>query len=601
MPSAATVPELQNAMAESNSKIDALLSSLYGVRTGAATAREVGQLIARHRVSTHGSAGSSSLTERDALLITYADQLREPGTAPLKTLARFCEARLQGTVSGVHILPFYPWTSDDGFSVRDYSAVHPHYGTWEDLKPLQARFDLMFDAVFNHLSAQSDWFQNFLRDEPEFRDFFVTVKGNPDLSQVVRPRALPLLTEFQTARGPEKVWTTFSADQVDLNAKNPRVLLALLKALLLYVARGAKFIRLDAISYLWKEIGTPCIHLPQTHAIIQLFRAVLDRAAPDTRLITETNVPHADNISYFGDGTNEAQLVYNFALPPLVLHALLRGDATHLARWAATLRAPSEHTTFFNFLASHDGIGLNPARGILPDSEIDYLVDQCQSHGGFISCKHNSDGSKSPYEMNIVYFDALNHPAAGESQETQVNRFMAAQAVMLALAGVPGIYFHSLFGSRNDRAAALTTGINRRINRQKLNLADLEADLADKTSLRHQVFSRFRLLLQVRRHHPAFNPHAEQQILDLGKSVFAVLRTAKARGQSVLCLHNLSDSPANVEIGPGNLPGTTGWHDLLANRPLTPPAEGSHGISLAPYQVKWLASDLPFTASANHR
>src|SRR5690606_35016656 len=108
-----------------------------------------------------------------------------------------------------------------------------------------------------------------------------------------------------------------SADQVDLNFKNPAVLLATTRALLFYVEHGAKFIRLDAIAYLWKEIGTPCIHLPQTHQVIQLMRAVLDEVAPDVRLITETNVPHPDNISYFGAGTNEAQLVYNFALPPL--------------------------------------------------------------------------------------------------------------------------------------------------------------------------------------------------------------------------------------------------------------------------------------------
>ena len=129
-----------------------------------------------------------------------------------------------------------------------------------------------------------------------------------------------------------------------MNFKNPDVLLALLDALLFYVARGARFIRLDAIAYLWKRIGTSCIHLPQTHAVIQFWRAVLDEVAPHVLLITETNVPHADNVSYFGDGTNEAQLVYNFALPPLVLHALLRGDATHLTRWAQSLTLPSDRS-----------------------------------------------------------------------------------------------------------------------------------------------------------------------------------------------------------------------------------------------------------------
>lgn len=517
-----------------------LLRSLYGEAIGPETSKQLQQLIARHSTALKARPPARELSQRDALLITYADQVREEGVAPLRTLAAFCARHLADTVSGVHILPFYPWTSDDGFSVQDYFAVSPDYGTWADVAALGGKFDLMFDAVFNHISAQGDWFQRFLRDEPDYRDFFVTVQGNPDLSRVVRPRALPLLTEFPTARGPEKVWTTFSADQVDVNAKNPRLLLALLDALLLYVANGARYIRLDAIAYLWKKIGTTCIHLPQTHTVIQLMRAVLDEVAPDVQLITETNVPHVDNISYFGNGTNEAQLVYNFALPPLVLHALLRGDATHLTRWAAALTTPSDRTTFFNFLASHDGIGLNPARGILPPDEIDFLVERCQAHGGFINYKQNSDGSKSPYEMNIVYFDALNDPAGGDSLETQVNRFMVAQAIMLALAGVPGIYFHSLFGSRNDREAALQTGINRRINRQKFARAELEAELSRPESLRARVFGRFCELLTLRRTHAAFAPNARQQVLDAGPQVFAVLRESVEAADRMLCLHNLS-------------------------------------------------------------
>jgi sucrose phosphorylase len=447
----------------------------------------------------------------------------------------------------------------------------------------------MFDAVFNHMSAQGDWFHRFVSDDPEFRDFFVTVKGQPDLSQVVRPRALPLLTEFKTAHGLEKVWTTFSADQVDVNVKNPRVLLALMEALLFYVAQGARFIRLDAIAYLWKEIGTSCIHLPQTHSIIQFMRAVLDEVAPHVQLITETNVPHADNISYFGDGTNEAQLVYNFALPPLVLHALLRGDATNLSRWAATLKAPSDCTTFFNFLASHDGIGLNPARGILPETEIDFLVGRCQAHGGFINYKHNADGSKSPYEMNIVYFDAVNDPAGGDSLEMQVDRFMVAQAIMLSLAGVPGIYFHSLFGSRNDRAAALQTGINRRINRQKLKLTELESELNNLRSLRAQVFTRYQTLLRARRNHAAFAPHADQRILEADRRLFTVLRIASGGNNWALCLHNVSNRTLSVELAAVESADAADWTELLSQRSQAFTANRTLRIVLPPYGINWLA------------
>jgi glucosylglycerate phosphorylase len=462
--------------------ITALLASLYGAPIAGRVAGQIGELLDEFRPrlpQPSGPRGPLDLTGRDALLITYGDMVRAEGQAPLRTLAEFCDERLRDVMSGVHILPHFPYTSDDGFSVTDCFAVNPDLGSWEDVSRLGESFDLMFDAVFNHMSAQGEWFKKFLADEPAYRDFFVTVQGRPDLSRVVRPRALPLLTEFPSATGPRQVWTTFSADQVDLNFKNPSVLLATLRALLLYVEQGARFIRLDAIAYLWKEIGTTCIHLPQTHQVIQLWRAVLDEVAPHVLLITETNVPHRDNVSYFGDGANEAQLVYNFALPPLVLHALLRGDATHLTRWAQSLVLPSDRVTFFNFLASHDGIGLNPARGILPDGEIDFLVERCQAHGGFINYKHNADGSKSPYEMNVVYFDAVNDPAADEPLELQVSRFMVSQAILLALRGLPAIYFHSLFGSRNDREAALTSGINRRINRQKFDRAALESGLAD--------------------------------------------------------------------------------------------------------------------------
>lgn len=544
---------------------NALVRSLYDAPVAAVALAGLRKLIAHHAAAGPATPKAEPLSERDALLITYADQLTEPGVPPLQTLAAFCERQLANVVSGIHLLPFYPWSSDDGFSVKDYFAVAPEYGTWDDIGAFRPRFDLMFDAVFNHMSAQGDWFQRFLRAEPEFRDFFVTVQGHPDLSQVVRPRALPLLTEFQTAGGLEKVWTTFSADQVDVNIKSPRVLLALLEALLFYVRHGARFIRLDAIAYLWKEIGTTCIHLPQTHAVIQLMRAVLDEVAPDVQLITETNVPHVDNISYFGDGTNEAQLVYNFALPPLVLHSLATGNAEKLSRWAAALTTPSPQTTFFNFLASHDGIGMNPARGILNQPEIDALVARAQTHGGFVSYKHNADGSKSPYELNITYFDALSNPAVNEPDDIRIKRFLVAHAIMFALSGMPGIYFHSLFGSRNDRAGAEASGILRRINRQKISRAELETELQDERSLRARVFAGLSQLLARRAASRAFAPGARQRLLESDPRVFALVRETADGAERFLCLQNVSNETV-----------------------LFPGGEGLAGaITLDPYGVRW--------------
>jgi sucrose phosphorylase len=530
------------------------LAALFDPESAPALAEELQRRLAPYLdlippALRQGRAGD--LSANDVLLITYADQVQQPGHAPLATLAHFLESHATHLTSGVHVLPFYPWSSDDGFSVKDFRAVLPEYGTWDDLHRLGQSFDLMFDAVFNHISAGSAWFQAFLADDPRYRDFFVTIEGSPDLSAVVRPRALPLLTEFNTAAGPRRVWTTFSADQVDLNLREPKVVLELAETLVDYVVHGARFIRLDAIAYLAKEVGTTCIHLPATHRFIQFLRSLLDACAPRVALITETNVPHADNISYFGQGGDEAHLVYNFALPPLVVHAFRTADARPLRQWAVTLKTPSPEVTFFNFLASHDGIGLNPARGLLSPEAIDELVQGTLRRGGLISYKHNADGSRAPYEMNINFLDAIADPDRSESTEILARRLLTAHAIQAALPGVPAVYFHSLVGSRGDPSAAELSGMPRRINRARLDLSTLEAELADPSTLRAQVLAGFRSLLGVRRHHAAFDPRSPAHYPDTDPHLFVIQRET-ASGAAVLCLHNLSPEPLAVPCLGGN-------------------------------------------------
>ncbi|MBN2386384.1 MAG: sugar phosphorylase [Anaerolineales bacterium] len=568
-------------------KILALLTGLYGEASGQAAFERLQSLIAAYRTRLPVPS-RTTLDSSDAILITYADQVQDRSTTPLAGLAAFCQRHLAGVVSGVHVLPFYPWSSDDGFSVKDYRQVDPAYGRWADLRRLGQGFRLMFDAVINHVSAQGDWFQGFLSGDPRRAGFFIVVAGQPDLSQVVRPRALPLLTSFQTRDGERQVWTTFGPDQVDLNYHNPEVLLEIIDILLGYVEQGAEFLRLDAVAYLWKEPGTRCIHLPQTHLVVRLIRAVLDEAAPHVRLITETNVPHRENLSYFGDGTDEAQLVYNFALPPLVLHTFHGGDARRLSAWAASLDGSSRHTTFFNFLASHDGIGLNPVHGILDRAEIEALVERVQAHGGLVSYKSNPDGSHSPYELNVNYFEALNDPQAGEPLARQVDRFIAAHAILLSLGGVPGIYFHSLFGSRGWPEGVNLTGRKRTINRQKLEREELAAALDDPASLRGQVFSRLRHLLAARAGCPAFDPHAEQRVLELTSGIFACLRVSPDQQHQVLCIHNVTPQPQRLALRPEAVfarPATQ-LHDLVSGQTLAVDAQG--WIPVAPYQVRWL-------------
>jgi sucrose phosphorylase len=545
-----------------------------------------------HPALAQSAVEGGRVDESTLLLITYGDQVREPGAAPLKSLHELLVEQAGDLLTGVHILPFYPYTSDDGFSVVDYLQVDPQLGDWSDIDRLRRRFRLMFDMVVNHISASSAWFQGFLAGEERYRDYFIAVDPGTDLSQVTRPRALPLLTPVETPTGVRHVWTTFSADQIDLNFANPDVLLEMTGVLLHYIDHGAQLIRMDAIAFLWKTIGTTCLHLPQTHRVVQLWRTVLDVVAPQTLIITETNVPHAENISYFGDGSNEAQLVYQFPLAPLTLHAFHSGDARYLQQWAAGLQPPSTQTTFFNFLASHDGIGVRPSEGILGQAERQLLVDLAKAHGGNVSYKDNPDGTQSPYELNINYFDALSDPAAGEPLETQVDRFMAAQAILLSLQGVPGIYVHSLFGSRNWSEGVAQTGRYRTINRQKWERGALEAELADQASLRARVFGRYKALIKARSGERAFHPNAAQQVLAVNPALFSFARGATDGSGSVLCIHNVSGSPQRFDAdlsSSGFAPGST-LADLLSGTAYQVGADARATVEVAPYGVLWLKS-----------
>ncbi len=588
------------------------LAFLYGAERAPALLAQLSAILARFRqrtprlpVARGCLAPQERLTERDAILITYGDQVTEPGKPPLQTLAEVLEKYVQGIVTGVHILPFFPYSSDDGFSITDYTVVNPDFGTWADIKRLGRNFRLMFDAVINHISARSKWFQEFLKGNPEFADYFIVVEEGTDLSQVVRPRALPLLTRVQTASGGQPpprggdrggarlVWTTFSTDQIDLNYANPDVLLKIIEILLLYVEKGAEIIRLDAIAYLWKKIGTSCIHLEETHRVVKLFRAIFNAVAPHVIIITETNVPHQENISYFGDGSDEAQMVYQFSLPPLVLHAFHSGTASYLSRWAAGLSTPSDSTTFFNFLASHDGIGVRPAEGILSPAEIQSLVERTLAHGGYVSYKTNPDGSQAVYELNISYFDALSDPGGPEPLDLQVRRFLASQAIMLALAGVPGIYVHSLFGSRSYHAGVEQTGRYRSINREKFQRDELERQLADPSSLRHKVFYPYLHLIRTRAAQRAFHPNGAQRVLFGNEALFTLLRTSPDGREKIICIHNVSDAaqPFQTDLKALSIQHAGTLRDIISGNSYAVSDDNDLALTVGPYQVLWLKAE----------
>jgi glycosidase len=531
------------------------------------------------------------LSQNDVILITYADQIHKPEEAPLATLGRFLNQYLSLFFSGIHILPFYPYSSDDGFSVINYYEVNPNFGNWNDIRLIGNQFRLMFDAVINHVSSKCDWFQAFLRRDNPYDKYFITVDPSTDLSEVVRPRNLPLLTKYKTIDGESFVWTTFSEDQIDLNYSNPDVLLEIIKVLLFYVENGSEIIRLDAIAYLWKEIGTSCIHLPQTHSVIRLLRAILDKVAPNVLLITETNVPHEENISYFGryleetGFTDEAQLVYQFPLAPLILHTFHKGNSKSLMDW---LKFLENDAIFFNFIASHDGIGVLPAKGILNSDEIQLLVDLTLSHNGKVSYKANHDGSKSVYELNITLYDALNNPN-NPNDELDIKRFLASQAILLSLKGVPGIYFHSLFGLRNCGDCVSNTKRLRSINREKLSLSEFEKILNDPNSISRKVFDGYCDLLHKRKSNKSFHPKGSQIILSLPTSVFGILRKSPDESQALISLINVTDQDVvfSLDISEFLLNKQEIIQDILSNKNLIPDS-GEYSITLSPYQVMWI-------------
>lgn len=511
------------------------------------------------------------MDETRAYLITYGDSIYDASSkeATLQTFKRFVDKNIKGLITDIHILPMFRYTSDDGFSVIDYLEIEPSLGEWKDIDALKEHFHLMYDFVANHLSKSSTWFQHYLQQEIGYEHAFIERDSAFDSTNVVRPRTSPLFHTYTHGNHKKQVWTTFSEDQVDVNFKDPDTFLRLTSVLLEYCKRGATSIRLDAIGFIWKQSATSCMSLPQTHALIRVWRMLIDYVAMHTQIITETNVPHQENISYFGNGENEANQVYQFALPPLVLHSFTSHDATKLNRWASSIQAPSQIATYFNFLSSHDGIGMRPVEELLNGEEIQALVDKTQRNGGKVSFKTNTDGSKSVYELNINYIESLRN--AGESDTTLAKKAIAAHNILLSMVGVPAIYYHALFGSRNDIEGMERSGIARRINREKLDIQRLENELKNN-SFRHEIFEGICNLLEARKHHIAFYPYGTQEILNVADHVVALCRSHG--DETLISYTNVSDEPLCITLDRG--------YDVFNETFI----EGQY--TLEPYGILWL-------------
>ena len=574
------------------------LTHLYGPRAGEVQ-RRIGQHLANFRTASTASppantAGHDAPTwsEKDQWVICYGDSILDEGTPPLAVLDTFLQRYLGDAISGVHVLPFFPWSSDDGFSVIHYREVNSELGEWAHIQTLASHYDLMADLVLNHVSRESLWFVDYLTGSLPGRDYFIEVDPDTDVSQVTRPRSSPLLVPISTRRGTRHVWATFSEDQIDLNFENPDVLLEFVGILLFYLQQGVRIIRLDAVAFLWKRLGTSCIHLPETHTVVRLLRAIVDEIAPGTLLITETNVPHAENISYFGlerlakGAPDEAHMVYQFALPPLLLHTLTRGEATTIQTWLNSLPVLPEQCTYLNFTASHDGIGVRPLEGLLPDHERDALLELMHRFGGFVSMRSNPNGSDTPYEINITWFEAMCGTRRGPDP-WQIARFLCSQAIMLSLQGIPALYIHTLTGTLNDVEGVERSGRLRSINRRRWQLDELALLLESPSTPTHDVFHALHRLLVQRRQEPCFHPNAPQRVIETPPELLAIERGPLRNGRRLLALYNVTDVKFDLAHAGDALNQALTQHHWQPLDPLT----AHHEETLPPYAVRWLAAE----------
>ncbi|MGD8555909.1 MAG: sugar phosphorylase [Chromatiales bacterium] len=542
--------------------------------------------IMRLDVGCHAPEPYRNLWDQSEItMITYGDSIRKVGETPLRTLHRFLNSHLSDTISSVHVLPFFPWSSDDGFAVINFSSVNESLGDWQDIQAIAYDYRLMADLVINHCSSRSLWFENFKQGKEPGRGYFFTASPEDDLDQVVRPRTSPLLRETETVDGNRHVWCTFSHDQVDFDFRNPTVLEEFTGIIRHYLDHGVRIFRLDAVAFLWKKIGTSCINLPETHEMIRLLRTLVEHAMPEAMIITETNIPNRENLAYFGNA-NEAHAIYNFSLPPLLVNTLVTGNCRYLSQWMMSMPPAQNGTCYFNFIASHDGIGLRPAEGLLDESEIDLLIKTMEQFGGRISCRATEDGLQKPYEINISLIDALQGTVDGPD-EYGLDRFLCAHAIMLALEGIPAFYIHSLLGTHNDNERVEHTNHNRAINRHQWDADRLHTELEDPQSQHQQVFTRLSELISIRKRQRAFHPNATQFTLHLGGCLFGFWRQSMDRRQSIFCIYNVMAEEQELNLSDINLIGTDDWHDLVTGEQLS---ALDQVMTLRPYQVLWISN-----------
>ena len=531
----------------------------------------------------HITEDGESWSQNTIVMITYADTIEDKNSLPINSINKFLKEYCADTFEIVHILPFFPSSSDKGFSVKDYYSVYHQFGQWNDILRISKEFGVMADVVINHGSSESLWFKNFIKGEGKGSDYFLNFDEPFDTSKVVRPRTSDLLNPVETADGTKYIWCTFSKDQVDYNFSNPVVLFEFIQIIIFYLSRGITVFRFDAVAFIWKKIGTSCINLEKTHEIVRLFRTLLTYLSPKAILVTETNTPARENVSYFGNA-NEAHWIYNFSLPPILIYSILAGDSSYLEKLTMSMPPSQLGTSYLNFIASHDGIGLRPAETFLTKDEISKFINLMEQNGGRVSYRSNNTDTPEPYEINITLFDAMK-----ESFNKEVNlyleRFICIHAIMLSLEGVPAFYIHSLFGTQNDYALYKQNNQNRSLNRGKIKISEI--DLSNESESQSHIFLQLKKLMLIRKKQPAFHPNAVQFTLHLGSNLYGIWRQSLDKKQSIFCISNLTDEIVKLSLLDLNLIGFDHWRDIITEIEID---DITSEIEFSPYQTMWLTN-----------
>ena len=526
-------------------------------------------------------------SENTILLITYADSInRGVSGKTLNDFGKFYKQYLEKFINSIHFLPFFPSSGDGGFSVKNHNDVDKAYGTWEDIQSLSKKANIMTDLVLNHSSSKGDWYKNFLDDKNPGKNYFYVVDKNYDCSKVVRPRDHDLLTEIELQNKKKFLWCTFSHDQIDLNFKNPDVLLEFIRLILKLSSYGIKIFRLDAVAFIWKQPGTTCLNLSQTHEIIKLLRDIVDQLDKNLIIVTETNLPKQENLSYFGKN-DEAHWIYNFSLPPLIVNTFLFEDSVALTKWSMKMPPAQLGNAYLNFIASHDGIGMRPAEGVLSDKEIKKMLQRLKKNGSKFSMRKLSNNEEKVYEANISLFNALQFTDSDLKGKFALKRFIAAHCIILAIEGVPAFYFNSLFAAKNDEETFASTGVKRNLNRYKWHYSTLVNLIKTNNTTEKNCYETFKKLISIRKIQPAFHPNATQFTLNLDKNIFAVWRQSRDRKQSIFALTNVSSKTIKLNTNKINLIDDEQWFDLLSQE--TKITDDQY-IKLMPFQSLWITN-----------